>query len=116
MAARHLHVLPTLSRRTLLGTCAAAALAGYMGALIGQPAAAQAPGDETITNSIGMAFVLIPAGTFLIGSPDSDAEAREFEKPQHEVTISEPFWLGRFEVTQAQSEAVMGESPYVRDR
>ena len=66
---------------------------------------------KTWTNSIGMAFVLIPAGTFIMGSPDSDAEADEEEKPTHRVTISQPFYLGKYPVTQAQWEAVMGNNP-----
>jgi formylglycine-generating enzyme required for sulfatase activity len=63
------------------------------------------------TNSIGMEFVLIPAGTFMMGSPDSDAEASEVEKPAHRVTISQPFYLGKYPVTQAQWVAVMGNNP-----
>lgn len=68
------------------------------------------------TNSIGMEFVLIPAGSFQMGSPDSDREARNFEKPQHRVTLKQPFYLGRFEVTQTQWQAVMGSSPYAQGR
>jgi formylglycine-generating enzyme required for sulfatase activity len=67
--------------------------------------------SKTWTNSIGMEFVLIPAGTFMMGSPDSDAEAYEGEKPTHHVTISQPFYLGKYPVTQAQWEAVMGDPP-----
>ena len=67
-------------------------------------------------NSIGMEFVAIPAGIFLMGSPDADREAQPFEKPQHSVTISQPFYIGKFEVTQQQWEAVMGANPYTRDR
>jgi len=63
-------------------------------------------------NSIGMEFVLIPAGTFMMGSSDEDPEARDFERPRHSVTISKPFYMGKFEVTQAQWEAVMGFNPY----
>ena len=66
------------------------------------------------TNSIGMRFVPIAAGSFTMGSPDSDREAGADEKPAHRVTISKPFLLGKFEVTQAQWEAVMGASPYER--
>ena len=65
----------------------------------------------TWTNSIGMEFVLISAGTFLMGSPDTDAEADANEKPAHHVTISQPFYLGKYPVTQAQWEAVMGNNP-----
>jgi hypothetical protein len=63
------------------------------------------------TNSISMEFVLIPAGTFMMGSLDSDTEANENEKPAHRVTISQPFYLGKYPVTQAQWEAVMDNNP-----
>jgi formylglycine-generating enzyme required for sulfatase activity len=72
--------------------------------------------DSSFTNSVGMQFVRIPAGSFVMGSPDSDPEARDFEKPQHPVTISKPFYIGRYEVTQEQWEAVMGSNPYTLDR
>jgi formylglycine-generating enzyme required for sulfatase activity len=66
---------------------------------------------QEITNRIGMEFVLIPAGTFTMGSPYPDAY--DDEKPAHQVTISEPFYMGKYEVTQAQWKAVMGENPSV---
>ena len=62
-------------------------------------------------NSVGMEFVLIPEGNFTMGSPDSDAEASDWEKPTHPVTISQPFYLGKYPVMQAQWEAVMGDNP-----
>ena len=43
-------------------------------------------------------MVDIPGGSFLMGSPDSDKKADEYEKPQHQVTI-QPFQIGRYEVT-----------------
>ncbi len=64
-----------------------------------------------ITNTIGMKLALIPAGEFLMGSPDSDKDARDDEKPQHRVQITRPFYLGATEVTQGQYRAVMGQSP-----
>jgi formylglycine-generating enzyme required for sulfatase activity len=67
--------------------------------------------DKTWTNSIGMEFILIPAGTFMMGSPDTDAEADKDEKPAHRVTLSQPFSLGKYPVTQAQWETVMGNNP-----
>ena len=63
------------------------------------------------TNTIDMEFILIPAGSFMMGSPDSDTEAWAGEKPVHRVTISQPFYLGKYPVTQAQWEAVMGHNP-----
>ncbi|WP_089939315.1 SUMF1/EgtB/PvdO family nonheme iron enzyme, partial [Candidatus Entotheonella palauensis] len=67
---------------------------------------ANAP-PEPDTNSIGMEFVLIPEGTFRMGSNDGANN----EKPVHQVTISQPFYLGKYAVTQAQWEAVMGSNP-----
>ena len=55
-------------------------------------------------------MVQIPGGSFLMGSPDSDIEAYDDEKPQHEVTVP-AFAMGKFAVTQAQYEAVMGNNP-----
>jgi formylglycine-generating enzyme required for sulfatase activity len=66
--------------------------------------------EPTLTNSIGMTFVPIPAGTFLMGSPDSDKDASSDEKPQHRVTLSKPFFLAIHPVTQGQYRAVTGES------
>ena len=66
---------------------------------------------ETITNTIGMKLVLIPAGEFLMGSPDADPSAISAEKPQHRVRITRPFYLGIHEVTQGQYRAVMGKNP-----
>jgi formylglycine-generating enzyme required for sulfatase activity len=62
---------------------------------------------ETQRNSIGMELVRIPAGEFMMGS-DAD---RPDEKPLHQVTISKPFYLGKYEVTQAQWQEVMGTNP-----
>jgi uncharacterized protein (TIGR02996 family) len=63
------------------------------------------------TNSIGMRFVLIPAGTFRMGSPDDEAGRNDDEGPVHAVEISRPFYLGVYPVTQAQWRAVMGDNP-----
>ena len=72
--------------------------------------AADAP-EKTHKNSIGMEFVLIPAGTFQMGCSSEAEECEDEEKPSHSVTISQPFHLGKYEVTQAQWEAVMGNNP-----
>jgi formylglycine-generating enzyme required for sulfatase activity len=69
-----------------------------------QPAASRPP---TVTNSIGIEFVLIPAGTFTMGSETGEPD----ERPPHRVTIRQPFYLGKYEVTQAQWQTVMGNNP-----
>jgi formylglycine-generating enzyme required for sulfatase activity len=50
----------------------------------------------------GAKLVLIPAGEFVMGSPDSDKHAYDDEKPQHKVRITRPFYLGATEVTVGQ--------------
>ncbi len=57
-----------------------------------------------------MAFQLIPPGSFLMGSPE-DEEGRIEDETQHQVTLTEPYYLGVVPVTQAQWQAVMGTNP-----
>jgi formylglycine-generating enzyme required for sulfatase activity len=66
--------------------------------------------EKEITNSIGMRLVLIPKGTFTMGSP-VDEEGSSDDERQHEVTISKDFYLGAFEVTQAQYLKIMKSNP-----
>jgi formylglycine-generating enzyme required for sulfatase activity len=66
--------------------------------------------DKAVTNSISMEFVLIPAGSFMMGEEQSLGDY-ENAIPQHRVTISQPFYLGKYEVTQREWEAVMGNNP-----
>ncbi len=56
---------------------------------------------------VKMEFVLIPAGSFMMG----DEKGMGWEMPVHKVTITKPFYLGKYEVTQEQWEAVMGNNP-----
>ena len=68
------------------------------------------PVAPTIENSIGMRFALIPAGVFLMGSPESEAERRD-DETQREVEITHRFFLGVHAVTQADYQRIMGENP-----
>ncbi|MDO9228980.1 MAG: SUMF1/EgtB/PvdO family nonheme iron enzyme, partial [Syntrophales bacterium] len=78
------------------------------------------PEDAGIFTSptTGAKFVLIPAGTFMMGSP-SDETGRELynfwapggNETQHQVTISKPFYMQATEVTQGQWQKVMGNNP-----
>lgn len=63
--------------------------------------------SKTYTSAIGMKFVLIHAGEFMMGSE----EEFNWEKPVHKVTISSPFFLGIYPVTQREWEKDMGNSP-----
>jgi formylglycine-generating enzyme required for sulfatase activity len=66
---------------------------------------------KAITNSIGMKFVRIPAGKFMMGSPKSEKDRFDDEGPQHEVEITKAFYLGVYTVTQAEYQKVMGSNP-----
>ncbi len=68
-------------------------------------------GDIEITNSLGMTFRLIPAGSFVMGSPPGEAGRQETEGPQHQVTIDKPFFMQTTEITQWQWKTVMGKNP-----
>jgi len=60
----------------------------------------------------GMHFVSIPAGEFMMGSPEEEkAHAASREKPQHRVRISKPFYMGKYEVTQGEWQRVTGKNP-----
>ncbi len=63
---------------------------------------------NVITNTIGMKLKLIPPGSFMMGSPDSEPSRDEDEGPQHKVTLTRAFYMGLTEVTQSQWKAVMG--------
>jgi formylglycine-generating enzyme required for sulfatase activity len=65
---------------------------------------------ENLPNGITLEMVSLPAGQFLMGSPDSDSDAKSYEKPQHQVKVNS-FAIGKYPVTQAQYQAVMGNNP-----
>ena len=65
---------------------------------------------ERITNSLGMEFVLIKPGKFLMGSPE-DEPGRYTGEKQHRVNLTKPFYLQTTEVTQGQWQALMGKNP-----
>jgi formylglycine-generating enzyme required for sulfatase activity len=57
-----------------------------------------------------MTFVELPAGRFVMGSPATEV-SRGADEVQHDVTLSAPFMIGRYEVTQREWKTVMGTSP-----
>jgi formylglycine-generating enzyme required for sulfatase activity len=67
--------------------------------------------ESLITNSIGMNLALIPAGEFLMGSPVDEAKREDVEGPQHRVQITQAFYMGVYEVTQAEYQRVMKRNP-----
>jgi formylglycine-generating enzyme required for sulfatase activity len=77
----------------------------------GHTGATEAAGRR-FTNTLGMEFALIPAGRFTMGSPASESGRRDNEGPQHDVTISQPFFLGIHEVTVGQFRVFTEKSGY----
>ena len=68
--------------------------------------------DMTIplSEDVNMDMIWIEPGTFMMGSPE-DENGRDYNETQHEVTLTRGYWIGKYEVTQAQYQAVMGTNP-----
>jgi formylglycine-generating enzyme required for sulfatase activity len=68
---------------------------------------------KNVTNSVGMRFVWIPPGSYVMGSP-GDEKHRNPDEVQHKVTLTKGFYMGAYEVTQEQYQKVMGKKPGTR--
>ena len=71
----------------------------------------ESPGSSPVTNSVGMRLVLIPPGTFVMGSPSS-LDAAAAEKPAHRVQISRAFYLAAHEITVGNFRAFVNATGY----
>jgi formylglycine-generating enzyme required for sulfatase activity len=82
-------------------------------AQMGAAKALGVPVERTIDLGHGesLAMALIPAGEFLMGSPQGEAGRGGDEGPVHRVRITKPFYMGKYPVTQAQWLAVMRDNP-----
>ncbi|MFN6393190.1 MAG: SUMF1/EgtB/PvdO family nonheme iron enzyme [Aphanizomenon sp.] len=65
---------------------------------------------EDLGNGVNLETAAIPGGTFMMGSPENEAKRRDSESPQHQVTVPS-FFMGKYPVTQAQYQAIMGANP-----
>lgn len=65
-----------------------------------------------LTPEVELRMIWIPRGTFLMGRYSGEQDSLTNEDPQHEVTLSQGFWMGRYELTKAQWMAVMGTEPW----
>jgi formylglycine-generating enzyme required for sulfatase activity len=65
---------------------------------------------SSFTNDFGMTFNLIPAGTFMMGSPETELN-RHDDEIHHQVTLTQDYYMQTTEVTQGQWRAVMGQNP-----
>ena len=66
---------------------------------------------RVLAPATGIEMLLIPPGTFLMGASPGDIEAQSNESPASQVTITNAFYIGKTEVTQAQWQASMGSNP-----
>lgn len=66
-----------------------------------QPTNSHTSFQENLGNGVLLEMIAIPGGTFLMGSPENEPERYDSESPQHRVNI-QPFYMGKFTVTQAQ--------------
>jgi len=78
---------------------------GLVAALAAEAMAQEPP--QRLTNQLGMEFVLIPAGSFTMGSPQGEP-GRQKNETQHQVTLTRPFYMQTTEVTVGQWREVMG--------
>jgi serine/threonine-protein kinase len=69
------------------------------------------PALSSVTNLVGIKMVLVPAGSFTMGSPNSEAGREANEGPRHSVVIRKPFFIGAYAITQGQYKRVMGHNP-----
>jgi hypothetical protein len=69
------------------------------------------PYAQNLKNAIGMEFVRIPAGEFMMGCSTGDAQCVADESPRHRVQITKSFEIGKYEVTQAQWVAIVQTNP-----
>lgn len=83
---------------------------GIIGKLAKTPSAIGGP-PATFKNQHGIEFVNIPAGSFALGSPESELERQADEGPVKQITFSKSFYVGKYEVTQTQWQEIMGNNP-----
>jgi formylglycine-generating enzyme required for sulfatase activity len=67
--------------------------------------------EELFVDAFGMEFVLVKAGSFMMGAGDKDKEAEKHEKPLHQVVLGNDFYLAKFILTQDKWERIMGNNP-----
>jgi formylglycine-generating enzyme required for sulfatase activity/uncharacterized caspase-like protein len=69
---------------------------------------------EDLGQGVKLELSVIPAGTFQMGSPETEAERDNSESPQHSVNVP-AFWMGRYQITQAQWKAIAALPKVNRD-
>lgn len=81
---------------------------------VGEPATFGVDGSKDVvaqlSDTVKMDMIWIEPGTFVMGSPSNEL-GRYSDETQHTVTLTKGYWLGKYEVTQAQYQTVMGSNP-----
>jgi len=93
---------------------ACATLANDFGATapVRKPRGGPEPLQPSFTNRLGMKFVWIPPGNFIMGSPNTEQGRQPVpDEPEHKVTLTKGFYMGVHLVTQEQWQAVTGRNP-----
>ncbi len=99
------------------GRWALVVMGAWLGVFVGTQPAPSRTYSPTLTLDLGGGVqwegVLVPAGTFVMGSPPGEArtDAESALERQHKVTFTKPFYMGKYELTQAQYERITGANP-----
>ena len=102
---------------SITGTLASNAVASSSSNTLGYSSASSsmASGSNTISipvkNGISIEMVKVEAGTFMMGATSEMKDPSSDEKPLHQVTLTNDYYMGKYEVTQALWRAVMGSNP-----
>ena len=64
-----------------------------------------------LSSSVDLDMVWINSGSFMMGASENELGKKNDEEPQHKVTLTRSYWIGKYEVTQAQYKAIMGSNP-----
>ena len=86
-------------------------LMAFLGFFIGGPSWANDEIAVYLPGEVPLVMVRIEAGAFLMGAKEDELGASDHEYPQHLVTISYDYYIGKYEVTQGQWMAIMGANP-----
>ena len=97
-------VLPTLCAGVLLGGCGNDPAPKIV--IANEPK----QGISFVVPDLSLSMLWCPPGTFHMGSPENEG-SRDLDEVRREVTLTQGFWLGKHEVTQAQWEKIMGNNP-----
>jgi len=98
---------PTVYTRWPFGAAEAKRRQEETAALLGVPVER----DIDLGKGVKLRLVLIPAGEFIMGSPKGESNVLDRRgETLHPVRLTEPFWMGKYEVTQAQWDVFMGGS------